>query len=136
MSNYPPPPSEPINGLSGNVNSYKTPLTSGSRYQPLAPVPMPDKKVQAAIKSSKLLSPTGLPAPLGPVKGVTYTCSRGQGDDKGRLILSWASRDRDQWRVVLERVRTLPARSFNPATKLWDVPDKPAYVAWLIASVE
>ena len=109
-------------------------MTSGPRYQPLAPVPMPDKKVQAAIQSSKLLSPTGLPAPLGPVKGVTYTCSRGQGDDKGRLILSWASRDRDQWRVVLERVRTLPARSFNPATKLWDVPDKPAYVAWLIAS--
>lgn len=134
MSNYPPPPSEPINGLSGKVNSYKNPLTSGPRYQPLAPVPMPDKKVQEAIQSSKLLSPTGLPAPLGPVKGVTYTCSRGQGDDKGRLILSWVSRDRDQWRVVLERVRTLPARSFNPATKLWDVPDKPAYVAWLIAS--
>ena len=109
-------------------------MASGPRYQPLAPVPMPDKKVQAAIQSSKLLSPTGLPAPLGPVKGVTYTCSRGQGDDKGRLILSWASRDRDQWRVVLERVRALPARSFNPATKLWDVPDKPSYVAWLTAS--
>jgi len=34
----------------------------------------------------------------------------------------------------LERVRTLPARSFNPATKLWEVPDKPAYVSWLTAS--
>lgn len=95
---------------------------------------MPDKKVQVAIQANKLLSPTGLPAPLGPVKGVTYTCARGQGDGKGCLILSWASRDRDQWRVVLERVRTLPARSFNPATKLWEVPDKPAYVAWLTAS--
>ena len=59
MSNYPPPPSEPINCPSGKVNLYKTPLTSGPRYQPLAPVPMPDKKVQAAIQSSKLLSQIG-----------------------------------------------------------------------------
>lgn len=131
MSNYPPPPI--VGPLTPTHSSAKVGPT-GPRYQPLGPVPSNPQKVCAAVQSSKLLSPAGLPAPLGPVKGVTYTCIRGQGEDKGHLILSWTSTNKNNWRLVLERVRTLPARSFNPATKLWEVPDKPAYVAWLIAS--
>ncbi len=131
MSNYPPPPI--VGPLSPTLSSV-TVDTTGPRYQPLGPVPVPQQKVRAAVQSSKLLCPAGLPAPLGPIKDVTYTCIRGQGDDKGRLILSWTSTNKDNWRLVLERVRTLPARSFNPATKLWEVPDKPAYVSWLTAS--
>ena len=129
MSNYPPPPSscpDPINGPSGKADPLP-PLPSGL-------IRMSKRSVAQAIQANKLVNITGLPVPQGPVKGVTYSCARGRGDDKGRLILSWTAKDKEQWRLVLERVRTLPGRAFNPATKLWDVPDKPSYVLWLTAS--
>lgn len=123
VHNYAPPPG-PINGPSGKDNLSKmAPRNTPSRDSRQNPF--------CLLKGAKI---PGLPQPHGPVKGVTYSCARGSGDDRGRLILSWTSHDKEQWRLVLERVRALPARSFNPATKLWDVPDKPAYVAWLVAS--
>ena len=70
-----------------------------------------------------------LPGPISPIPGVRYVCTR-QPDLPHRWVLTWYASG-DEWRKILNLVRALPDRCFDPLTKRWNVPARPEIGAWL-----
>ncbi len=126
-----------IYGTREFVRTSDEPQRKASSYASLNSRDVKPVQVKKALNSG-LLAPTPkidkAPPGSGSIAGVSYICRRGEGDDKGRIILSWNSSDKDLWRKVLEIVKAFPQRAFNPATKMWDVPDKPNMIALLEAN--
>lgn len=70
--------------------------------------------------------------PLKPIEGARYKATLTP-DRKG-ISIQWYCKDRDDWMKVLEAVRALPSRKYDPTTKEWRVPNQPNYCSWLTSS--
>lgn len=46
----------------------------------------------------------------------------------------WHTSDRDAWQQVLAAVRIIPGHKYNPATRIWSVPNTPEIREWCTAS--
>lgn len=70
--------------------------------------------------------------PIQPVQGARYKCTTSQ--DGNHIAIQWYCKERGDWSHILEAVRALPTRRYDPATKEWLLPNKPNYLEWLSAS--
>lgn len=73
------------------------------------------------------------PTPIDPIAGVKYV-SEFTKTDKSVVALTWFTHDKDSWKAILEAVRKLPERSYNPVTKKWEVPWNVGTKTWMEAS--
>lgn len=73
------------------------------------------------------------PTPIDPIAGVKYV-SEFTKADKSVVALTWFTHDKDSWKAILEAVRKLPERSYNPVTKKWEVPWNVGTKTWMEAS--
>jgi len=71
--------------------------------------------------------------PIEPIAGVKYV-SEFTKVDKTVVALTWFTHNKDAWKAILEAVRKLPERSYNAATKKWEVPWNVSVKTWMEAS--
>jgi superfamily II DNA or RNA helicase len=73
------------------------------------------------------------PTPIEPIAGVKYVAEFTK-VDKTVVALTWFTHNKDAWKAILEAVRKLPERSYNAATKKWEVPWTGETKTWMEAS--
>lgn len=74
-----------------------------------------------------------MPTPIDPIPGVKYVAEFTK-VDKQTVALTWFTHSKDAWKAVLDAVRKLPERSYNAATKKWEVPWNGFTEQWMTAS--
>ena len=74
-----------------------------------------------------------MPTPIDPIPGVKYVAEFTK-VDKQTVALTWFTHSKDAWKAVLDAVRKLPERSYNAATKKWEVPWNGFTEQWMAAS--
>lgn len=74
-----------------------------------------------------------MPAPIDPIPGVKYVAEFTK-VDKQTVALTWFTHSKDAWKAVLDAVRKLPERSYNAATKKWEVPWNGFTEQWMTTS--
>lgn len=74
-----------------------------------------------------------MPKPVDPISGVKYVAEFTD-VEKTTVALTWFTHNKDSWKAVLEAVRKLPERSYNAATKKWEVPWNGSIQTWMEAS--
>lgn len=74
-----------------------------------------------------------MPTPIDPIPGVKYVAEFTK-VDKQTVALTWFTHSKDAWKTVLDAVRKLPERSYNAATKKWEVPWNGFTAQWMTAS--
>ena len=76
---------------------------------------------------------TRMPKPLDPIAGVKYVAEFTD-VNKTTVALTWFTHNKDAWKSILEAVRKLPERTYNAATKKWEVPWNLALQQWMESS--
>ena len=74
-----------------------------------------------------------MPKPIDPIAGVKYVAEFTD-EKKNTVALTWFTHGKDTWKTILEAVRKLPDRSYNAATKKWEIPWNAATQQWATAS--
>lgn len=67
--------------------------------------------------------------PLPRMPGVHYGLEPCK-DNAGRIVLSWYTSDRTAWNKILNAIRGLPGRTFDPLCKKWSVPASLEIINW------
>ena len=74
-----------------------------------------------------------MPKPLEPIAGVKYVAEFTDVEET-TVALTWLTRNKDGWKTILEAIRKLPERSYNAATKKWEIPWNAGTQKWMLAS--
>lgn len=71
-----------------------------------------------------------MPEPMAPISGVKYVAEFTD-DKKTTVALTWFTHNKDSWKAILEAIRKLPERSYNAASKKWEIPYNSIMENWL-----
>lgn len=71
-----------------------------------------------------------MPEPLAPISSVKYVAEFTD-TNKTTVALTWFTHNKDNWKAILEAIRKLPERSYNAATKKWEVPFNAITEKWM-----
>lgn len=74
-----------------------------------------------------------MPSPIEPIAGVKYVADFTDVEET-TVALTWLTRNKDSWKAILEAIRKLPERSYNAASKKWEVPWNAGTQKWMLAS--
>ena len=74
-----------------------------------------------------------MPNPIAPIAGVKYVAEFTDVEET-TVALTWLTRNKDGWKTILEAIRKLPERSYNAATKKWEIPWNAGTQKWMLAS--
>lgn len=58
---------------------------------------------------------------LEPIQGVKYVAEFTD-EKKTTVALTWYTHSKENWKKILDAVRKLPTREYNPVTKKWEIP--------------
>ena len=68
--------------------------------------------------------------PLAPISSVKYVAEFTDAN-KTTVALTWFTHSKDNWKAILEAIRKLPERSYNAASKKWEVPFNAITEKWM-----
>lgn len=85
------------------------------------------------IKATAIMCSGRFPKPIDKIEGVKYVAEFINAEED-KVSLTWYTRSKDTWKFILDAVRKLPTREYNPVKKTWVIPWNVLTQNWALAS--